>query len=159
MTTTRETIVEPSGTHAITITRDFDHSVEKVFRAMTDPELLRQWMGPRRMDITELTNDARHGGSWTMTHRGPDGQDHPFRGIFHGDPTPDLTLRTFEWLGMPGHVSFESLRLEDLGDGRTRSHNVSVFLSPEDRDGMFGSGMGSGVMEAYERLDELLGAG
>lgn len=88
--------------------------------------------------------------------RGDDGSEFGFRGVFHGEQTPELSLRTFEWLGLPGHVSFESLRLEDLGGGRTRAHNVSVFLSQEDRDGMAASGMSEGVTEGYARLDEVL---
>ena len=43
-----------------------------------------------------------------------------------------------------------------MGDGRTRLHNVSVFTSPKDRDGMLGSGMATGVNEGYERLDGLV---
>lgn len=158
MTTTNPTTIEASGTHAITIVRDFEHPVEKVFRAMTDPELIGRWMGPKAMTTTEVSSDARHGGTWTFTHTGPEGDAHQFRGVFHGDQTPELSLRTFEWLGMPGHVSLESLRLEDLGDGRTRAHSSSAFMSPEDRDGMLHSGMDKGVTEGYERLDDVLEA-
>jgi uncharacterized protein YndB with AHSA1/START domain len=46
--------------------------------------------------------------------------------------------------------------LEDLGDGKTKLTAVSVFQSPEDRDGMIQSGMEKGVVEGNERLDELL---
>lgn len=156
MTTTNNTIIETTGTHAITIVREFDHPAQKVFRAMTEPELIGRWIGPKELTNIETTNDARHGGTWTLVQRDPDGNDHAFRGVFHGEPSPELSQRTFEWLGLPGHVSFETLRLEDLGDGRTRAHNVSVFMSPEDRDGMFASGMAKGVNEGYERLDGVL---
>src|SRR4051794_30357877 len=122
MSTINETTIETPGTHAITITRDFDAPVDKVFRAMTDPELIARWMGPKYLTTSGVTNDARHGGTWTFVQSDPEGNEHTFRGVFHGDPTPELTLRTFEWLGLPGHVSFESLRLEDLGDDRTRAH-------------------------------------
>jgi uncharacterized protein YndB with AHSA1/START domain len=157
MSTTKETTIETPGSNTITITRDFDAPVDKVFRAMTDPELISQWMGPKYLTNVELTNDARHGGTWTLVQRDPDGNEHAFRGVFHGEQTPELSMRTFEWLGMPGHVSLETLRLEDLGDGRTRSHAVSVFTTTEDRDGM-AANMESGVLEGYERLDALLAA-
>lgn len=158
MSATPTTTIEKSGTHAITIEREFDHPAPKVFRAMVEPELIAQWMGPSRLETAEVTNDARHGGTWTFTQRDPEGNEHRFRGVFHGDQTPELSQRTFEWLGMPGHVSFETLRLEDLGDGRTRARNVSVFMTPEDRDGMFDSGMAGGVTEGYARLDGVLDA-
>jgi uncharacterized protein YndB with AHSA1/START domain len=158
MNDTKQLTIETPGTNAIEITREFDHPVDRVFRAMTEPDLVARWIGPRRLDNLEVTNDARHGGTWTLVQRDEDGTEHGFRGVIHGEPTPELTLRTFEWLGLPGHVSFESLRLEDLGDGRTRAHTVSVFLSSEDRDGMVASGMETGVREGYERLDEVLAA-
>jgi uncharacterized protein YndB with AHSA1/START domain len=155
MNATKETTIETPGTHAITITREFDAPVDKVFRAMTDPELIARWMGPKYLTNIETTNDPRHGGTWTLVQRDPDGNEYAFRGVFHGEQTPELSMRTFEWLGMPGHVSFETLRLEDLGNDRTRAHSVSVFTSTEDRDGM-ASSMESGVYEGYERLDEVL---
>lgn len=155
-TTSREATIESVGTHAITIVRDFDHPVDQVFRAMTEPELMAQWMGPRYLTNVECTNDARHGGTWTLVQRDQDGNEHAFRGVMHGEQTPELSQRTFEWLGMPGHVSFETLRLEDLGGNRCRAHQISVFTSTEDRDGMMGSGMDTGVNEGFERMDELL---
>lgn len=151
-----EATIEAAGTHAITIVREFDHPVEQVFRALTEPQLMARWMGPRYLTNVECTSDPRHGGTWTLVQRDPDGHEHRFRGVLHGEQTPELSQRTFEWLGMPGHVSFETLRLEDLGDGRTRAHQISVFTSTEDRDGMLASGMDAGVNEGFERMDELL---
>ncbi|MGH2652495.1 MAG: SRPBCC domain-containing protein, partial [Actinomycetota bacterium] len=62
---------------------------------------------------------------------------------------------TFEWGGMPGHVSVETLTLEEH-DGKTTLRATSVFDSVEDRNGMLESGMESGAAETYERLDEYL---
>lgn len=151
-----EATIEPVGTHAIAIVRDLDAPVDKVFRAMSEPELMAQWMGPRYLTNVESTSEMKHGGTWTLVQRDTDGNEYKFRGVLHGEQTPELSQRTFEWLGMPGHVAFETLRLEDLGDGRTRTHQVSVFTSAEDRDGMMSSGMHAGVNEGFERLDELL---
>ena len=64
-------------------------------------------------------------------------------------------MQTFEWEGMPGHVSVETATFEDLGDGRSSSR-PSLFHTTEERDGMLGSGMEGGMNETYERLDELL---
>ncbi|QGG39998.1 SRPBCC domain-containing protein [Aeromicrobium yanjiei] len=155
-TTKHDVTIENDGQHGITIVREFDHPAEKVYRALTEPELIGRWVGPRGYDNVEVTNDARHGGAWTLVQRGPDGDEFAFRGVFHGDPTPELTLRTFEWLGLPGHVSFESLSMDDLGDGRSRVRTTSVFLTQEDRDGIRANGMDDGVTEGYERMDEVL---
>ena len=149
------TIEVPENSLEIRVSRDFDAPVDKVFRAHHDPELIGKWQGPRYLENVESTFEAKHGGTWTLVQRDPDGTEYGFRGTVHGEPTPELSLRTFEWLGMPGHVSLETMRIEDLGDGRCRVHGVSVFTTVEDRDGM-ASSMGPGVDEGYERLDELL---
>lgn len=154
--TTNDVAIADDGTHGITIVRDFDHPVSTVFRAMTEPELIARWIGPHGYDNVEVTNDTHHGGTWTLVQRNAEGQEFAFRGVVHGDASPDLMLRTFEWLGLPGHVSFESLRVEDLGDGRSRVHTRSVFLTTEDRDGMRDSGMDHGVIEGYQRMDDVL---
>lgn len=152
----RSATIEKVGDHAITITRDFDAPVDKVFRAMHDPELIAQWVGPRRFTDQEATQVNEHGGTWTLVQRDDEGNEFGFRGVIHGTPTPELSIRTFEWLGMPGHVFMETMRLEDLGDGRTRVHGISVINTKDERDGMFDSGMDVGVNEGYARLDDVL---
>jgi uncharacterized protein YndB with AHSA1/START domain len=64
-------------------------------------------------------------------------------------------VQTFEWEGLPGHVSVDTATFEDLGD-RTRVVSTSIFHTPEERDGMLESGMERGMNETYARLDELL---
>jgi len=64
-------------------------------------------------------------------------------------------VQTFEWEGMPGHVSVETATFEDLGD-RTKVITTSIFHTTEERDGMLGSGMEDGMNETYARLDGVL---
>jgi uncharacterized protein YndB with AHSA1/START domain len=68
---------------------------------------------------------------------------------------PERVVQTFEWEGLPGHVSIETAEFEDLGD-RTKVITTSLFHTPEERDGMLASGMEGGLNETYARLDELL---
>lgn len=62
---------------------------------------------------------------------------------------------TFEFEPMPGHVTVETLTLEER-DGQTTFTNVSRFSSVEDRDGMLAAGMEGGASESFDRLAELL---
>jgi hypothetical protein len=68
----------------------------------------------------------------------------------------EFAIQTFEFEGFPDVVSIESLRFEDLGNGRTRLHAHSVYPSLEARDGMVASNMETGVVEGYERLDKIV---
>ena len=153
MGTTRIT-AEP-GMPFIDIEREFDAPRELVFRAHTDPELLVRWLGPRRLTMVVDRLDVRDGGSWRYVHRDADGTEHGFRGVFHGEPSVDGILQTWEFEGFPGHVSLERLTLEEH-DGRTTLRIHAAYQSVEDRDGLIASGMEGGVNEGYERLDELL---
>lgn len=153
------TIVAEPGGHQITITREFAASPDKVWLAFTDPELMARWIGPDRLTTTVETNEVRDGGRWRMVHSDDDGNEFCFRGVYHGEPSAELCIRTFEWEGLPGHVSFEWMRIEDLSEGRSRVHTNSMFMSVEDRDAMIQSGMDVGVNEGYARLDQILATG
>ena len=67
-----------------------------------------------------------------------------------------MIVQTFTFEGMPDGVALEKLQLEDLGNGRTRLTATSLVDSFADRDAFVASGMETGVIEGYERLDEVL---
>ena len=142
------------GDLEIVITRELDAPRELVFKAITDPTLISKWWGPRRYTTVVDKMDVRPGGAWRFVHRGADGE-FAFRGVYREIVPPEKIVQTFEFEGMPGHVSVETMRLEDLG-GRTRLTVTSVFSSNEDRDGMLQSGMETGAAESYDRLETYL---
>ena len=146
----------PEGVPQVTMTREVAAPRDLVFRAFTEPDLLVQWLGPRRLTMTVDRFEARDGGRWRYLHREEDGTEYGFRGVFHGDPTPDQMVQTFEFEGAPGNVQLDTARLEEIG-GRTVIHMNSVFQSVEARDAMVAAGMADGVKEGFEQLDELLG--
>ena len=138
----------------IRIERVFAAPRERVWRAMTDPALVAQWWGRGNKVVIEKFEPVR-GGHWRFVEHSPEGQ-HGFEGRFREVTPPERVVQTFEWDGMPGHVVVEHITLEDLGDGRTRIINVSLFHTTEERDGMLHSGMESGLNESYAALDEVL---
>lgn len=99
--------------------------------------------------------DDRDGGTWRFIHRDAKGNEFGFHGVFHGTPSPDGIVRTFEFEGVPGHISLETATFEEHG-GRTLVRTNAVYQSVEDRDGHLQSGMEQGVNESMERLDELV---
>jgi uncharacterized protein YndB with AHSA1/START domain len=138
----------------IRIERVFAAPRERVWRAMTDPQLVAQWWGRGNKLVIEKFEPHR-GGHWRFVEHGPEGQ-HGFEGRFREVTPPERVVQTFEWDGMPGHVIVEQITLEDLGDGRTRIINISLFHTTEERDGMLHSGMETGLNESYAALDDLL---
>jgi len=126
-----------------------------VFRAYTEPELLVQWLGPRELTTIIDHYDLRDGGRWRYVQTDPDGNEHGFHGIFHGIPSPEAIVQTFEYEGVPGHVMLATTTLSERG-GTTLVRTVASFQSVADRDGMIESGMERGAHEGDDRLEELL---
>ncbi|MGR7024372.1 SRPBCC family protein [Geodermatophilus sp. URMC 62] len=155
-TSTRRTqIAADPEVPLIRITREFDAPRSTVFRAHTDPDLLVQWLGPRGVEMRIDTHDCRTGGSYRYVHSDANGE-YAFRGCFHEVRPDELIVQTFTFEGMPDDVALEKLVLTDLGDGRTRLTATSLCDSFAQRDAMLASGMEVGVVEGYERLDEVL---
>jgi uncharacterized protein YndB with AHSA1/START domain len=155
-TTTHETTIEVDpDLPLVRITREFDAPPDKVFRAHTDPELVRQWLGPRDLEMHVETYDCRTGGSYRYEHRRGD-ESYWFHGSFHDVRPSELIVQTFTFEGVPDEVALEKLTLEDLGDGRTRLVATSLVDSFESRDAFVASGMEEGIVQGYERLDALL---
>ena len=145
----------PAGIPFIDWEREFDAPVEAVFRAHKDPDLIKQWLGPRRYEMDIDSYDFRTGGRYRYLHRA-DGEEYAFNGVFHVVRENEFAIQTFEFEGFPDVVSIESMTFEALDDGRSRVRGHSTYPSMEARDGMVSSGMESGMSEGYERLDEVL---
>ena len=138
----------------IRIERVFAAPRDRVWRAMTDPKLIAQWWGRGNKLVIE-TFEPKRGGHWRFVEHSPEGVN-GFEGRFREVTPQDRIVQTFEWDGMPGHVVVEHVTLEDLGDGRTKIINVSLFHTTEERDGMLNSGMEGGLNKSYAALDDVL---
>ena len=151
----RATITTPAE-REIRIERIFNAPRSRVWRAFTDPDQLKQWWG-RGNDLEIVRMEVEPGGHWRYIEHTPDG-DHGFEGRYGEIVPEERIVMTFEWDGMPTHLSLETVEFEELGDGRTRIINTSLFLTTEDRDGMLQSGMEEGLNQSYAALDRLLAA-
>lgn len=150
-------IVEP-GKQELFITREFDAPRELVFRAYTEAEIYAQWLGPHGLETWFEVFEPVSGGKYKFIQKDKDGNEFSFHGVTHEVLLNERIIGTFEFDGLPetGHVVMETTRFESLPGNRSRVLSQSVFQSVADRDGMVQSGMEHGVVEGYERLDEIL---
>ena len=154
-TTKRSLTVVPQGEREIVLTRTFNAPRALVFEALSQPQHIRRWWGQSDDSMNVCEMDFREGGSWRFVVHGPQGE-HGFRGEYR-EISPALRIvQTFEWEGLPGHISLETLSLAER-DRQTVMTILCLFDSPEDRDGMLGSGMEEGAGQSYDRLEALLG--
>ena len=156
VTSDRTRIIAEPGKQEVIITRVFDAPRSLVFKAYTDPDLIPQWWGPKRFTTVIDKMDVRPGGMWRFVQHDAAGNTYAFHGVYHDIVSPGRVVDTFEFEGMPGHVSLETATLEAIG-AKTKVTTGSVFQTVEDRDNMLKSGMEEGVFETMDRLAELLG--
>ncbi len=128
-----------------------------VFEALTNPDHLRRWWGPRQLEIDECTVDLRVGGSWRCVQRDPaNGEQYVFSGEYREIVPGERLVQTWRYEAQPDSEAVETITLEPRGDGKTRLVGRAVYGSREVRDGHLDAGMEYGMREAYERLEELL---
>jgi uncharacterized protein YndB with AHSA1/START domain len=148
-------ITAEPGRQELFITREFDAPRELVFKAHTDPDLFVQWLGPRGYEMILETFEPVSGGAYRYVHKDQAGNEFAFHGTFH-EISPERMVQTFEFEGYPGHVSLDSMTLEELPGKRTRIRIQSVFQSVSDRDGMIQNGMERGINDGYDKLDAIM---
>ncbi len=144
-----------------TMERVFDAPRELLWKAHTKPELIEKWWGMEGVQTIVEEMDVRDGGKWRYVHKSKDenGQDveYAFYGEFIEIKEPEFITWTFNFEPIgPGHEITETVRFEDLGDGKTRLTTVSSYKSLEDLEGMLQSGMEDGAEAIWNRLSELV---
>jgi len=151
----KTTVTAEPGSQELFIMREFDAPRELIYKAHIDPKLYVQWLGPHGYEMILEEFEPVSGGKYRYIHKDKDGNIYGFHGTFH-EMSIDNMVQTFEFEGYPGHVSLDSMKLEELPGGRTKATIHSVFQSVSDRDGMIQNGMEKGMSEGYERLDDVL---
>ena len=73
---------QPSNDRELVLTRIIDAPREKLYRAWTDPELLKQWFAPLPYTTPVAELNVRPGGANLIVMRSPDGKDMPNRGVY-----------------------------------------------------------------------------
>lgn len=122
----------------LVLTRILDAPREKIYRAWTEAELLKQWFAPLPWTTPSAKLDVRAGGTSNVTMRSPEGVDYPNSGVYlEVVPNEKLVFTdayTEAW--KPSEKPFMTvvLTFEDAGPGKTKYTAVARHWSTEDRD-------------------------
>ena len=73
---------KPNSDRELVLSRLIDAPREKLYRAWTDPALLKQWFAPRPWTTPVVELDVRPGGTNRFVMRGPDGNEFPNQGVY-----------------------------------------------------------------------------
>ena len=147
------TVTLPSETE-IRFTRFFARPAQLLFHAWTQPEHVRRWYGCQDSTIVKCEIDLRVGGAWQIVMRMPDGNDHPFKGVYReivpGEKLVYTESYDVEWLGRPRWLTI--VNFDTVEGGTVLTHTVR-HDSREARDGHLQSGMETGEAHMLQRLD------
>ncbi len=148
-------VTTPDDT-SIVVRRDFDAPSDKVWRALTEPEHLRRWLGDPSFPLTTCEMDVRVGGSYRWVFTRPDGPGvMGVRGTYDEVDRPHRIVSTEQFDDFPG-PSINTLVLRKRGDSGTAMMLTVRYVDREMRDGWIASGMTEGLGRGYERLDDAL---
>jgi len=159
------TIVASSGTAVVTlpgeteihVTREFDAPKALVYRALTEPELIRRWWNAKRGEVTVCDVDLSVGGDWRYVMVTDDGSEVAFHGTYR-EIVPNERLVYTELFEMPGltddDATVNTVTLEEIA-GRTTLTSVTDCVTAETRDMIMATGMEGGMQDAYDLLEEV----
>jgi uncharacterized protein YndB with AHSA1/START domain len=148
-------VTTPDDT-SVVVRRAFDAVPGKVWRALTEPEHLRRWLGDASFPLTTCEMDVRPGGRYRWVFTQPDGPGvMGVSGTFDEVDRPHRLVCTEQFDDFPG-PSVNTFVLEAGNDGRTALELTLRYVDREMRDAWVASGMAEGLGRGYERLDEVL---
>ena len=152
----RVTVTTPSERELL-ISRDFNAPRRLVFRALSEPELVRQWLlGPPGWTMPVCEIDFRVGGKYRYVWRNEDGRDMGMGGTYREIARPERVVATElfdeDWTGG------ETLNTTTLTEesAKTRMDILVLYASKEARDGALATGMTKGMEIGFDRLDTLV---
>lgn len=137
----------------IKMTRTFQAPLRIVRRAMTEPALVKKWLGGKRATVVNVENDLRVGGSYLQQFKNRDGSEFSFTGVY-SEVSDERIVHTELFNGQPPPAVVTTTLVED--GGKTTMTVVMRFDSQEIRDMVIGTGMADGAGESYDALAALL---
>lgn len=139
----------------ILITREFDAPAHLVYRAYTEPELVRRWWAGERGEMTHAEIDLRVGGAWRYAMIAHGGHEVAFRGEYREIVADERIVHTEAYEGMPdAEPAVDTVTFAET-DGRTTLTILMQLATRADRDAILESGMEGGMQEAMDLLEQV----
>lgn len=141
----------------VRVSRVLRGSVDQVWRAHHDPELVREWMlGPKGWHMPVCEIGETPGDTYRYEWETLEGRDRfGFTGeVLEIDP-PHRDVVTEGMIGMDGPGTTNAMNLVDVADG-TLLTLVITYPNVELRDEVLATGMVDGMESSYARLETLL---
>jgi uncharacterized protein YndB with AHSA1/START domain len=142
-----------SGELTLRLTRTLAARREVVWRAMTDPEQLARWWGPKGFAIPSVDFEPRIGRRYRIAMQPPDGEPFHLHGEFRKVEPPSLLTYTFVWEppDPDDRETVATLSLVDRGERTDLSFSQGEFATQARLELHEG-----GWTDSFEKLEKLL---
>jgi uncharacterized protein YndB with AHSA1/START domain len=141
----------------ILITREFDAPKHLVYRAYTEPDLVKRWWPGKRGEMTLAEIDLRVGGRWRYVMITREGFEVAFHGSYREIVPDERLVHTEVFEGVPGgddDPALNTITFEER-DGRTTLTMLTQVSSRQIRDMIIDSGMEGGMQEGMDLMEEV----
>src|SRR6476469_5729698 len=138
------------GKQELVITREFDLSVELLFKAFAEPEIVEQWMGTKVLKL-----ESKKHGSYQFETTDPKGNKHRFNGVIHEFVENRKITRTFEMENTRFGVQLEIYEFEQLTGDTSKLNMHVIYESVAQRDQVLQLPFAQGINLAHNRLQDI----
>ena len=149
-----------SADRELMITRIINAPREKLYRAWTEPELMKQWFAPKPWTTPHVETDVRPGGSSLFVMRGPDGTEFPNRGVYlevvPNERIVSTDAYTTAWQLSEKPFMTLILTFEEAGPGKTKYTARALHWTVADREEHEKMGFYPGWNQCADQLEELV---
>ena len=120
---------------SLVIVRKLKASPRAVWRALTDPQALKQWMAPTaEFQILVIEDDVRMGGRYRIVMKSPGGEEHDVTGVYREVVPHEKLVYTRAWKSTPERESLVSWELAPAGDATELVLRHERFADKQARD-------------------------
>ena len=158
MQSAKKTVTITEGRDLI-LKRLIDAPPALVFKAWTDPEMLKQWFAPLPWTTPHVVTDLRAGGTSTIVMRSPEGKDFPNTGVYLEVVTNQRLVFTdaYTKAWAPSEKPFMTVVLSfEAQDGKTSYTARVMHWSVTDREAHEKMGFHEGWATCAEQLAALV---
>ncbi|GAA4675309.1 SRPBCC family protein [Pseudonocardia yuanmonensis] len=154
-TTTRgSAVVTLPADDQILIVREFAAPAAAVYRAWTEPELVKRWWAGSMGTVTSAEIDLRVGGGWRWVMEANEGFEVAFHGEYRELAPAERIVTTEVYEAVPDAYAVNTLDFVESG-GRTTLTMLVQHQNKEHRDAHIQSGMEGGMQTSLDALEDV----
>ena len=160
----RKTVFEKDlANKKLFISREFDGTIEEVWQAWTNSDILDQWWAPKPWKANTKTMNFAEGGTWLYCMEGPGGERHWAKAIYNKIRAGEYFELTDAFCDENGNDNPDQPKMHwkttfKPSGNATLVEIAITFPSQKDLEAIMEMGFQEGFTAAHENLDQYLAA-